>query len=146
MGRMPISSPHDRGGGRDAAALLHLLEAVGSEDDLHLVHLGLKLADDVAELRAVLQFAGHLAQIPAEHHRVGVGVEQMDIQVVFRALLPQHPLGHDGVVVGGRAGAVDGDMDDIGVASSTYWQYFSQNWMGVMAAVEGMPLAARILS
>ena len=107
---------HDRGGGRDAAALLHLLEAVGSEDDLHLVHLGLKLADDVAELRAVLQLAGHLAQIPAEHHRVGVGVEQMDVQVVFRALLPQHPLGHDGVVVGGRAGAVDGDMDDIGVA------------------------------
>ena len=70
----------------------------------------------MAELRAVLQFAGHLAQIPAEHHRVGVGVEQMDVQVVFRALLPQHPLRHDGVVVGGRAGAVDGDMDDIGVA------------------------------
>ena len=107
---------HDRGGGRDAAALLHLLEAVGSEDDLHLVHLGLKLADDVAELRAILQLAGHLAQIPAEHHRVGVGVEQMDIQVMFRALLPQHPLRHDGVVVGGRTGAVDGDMDDIGVA------------------------------
>ena len=25
-------------------------------------------------------------------------------------------------------------------------QYFSQNWMGVMAAVEGTPLAARILA
>ena len=107
---------HDRGGGRDAAALLHLLEAVGPEDDLHLVHLGLKLADDMAELRAVLQLAGHLAQIPAEHHRVGVGVQQMDVQMVLRALLPQHPLRHDGVVVGGRTGAVDGDMDDIGVA------------------------------
>ena len=45
-----------------------------------------------------------------------MGVEQMDVQVVFRALLPQHPLRHDGVVVGGRTGAVDGDMDDIGVA------------------------------
>ena len=36
--------------------------------------------------------------------------------MVLRALLPQHPLRHDGVVVGGGAGAVDGHMDDVGVA------------------------------
>ena len=43
-------------------------------------------------------------------------VQQMDPQVVLRALFPQHPLCHEGVIVGGRAAAVDGYMDHIGVA------------------------------
>ena len=107
---------HDSGGGRDAAAFLHLLQAVRSENDLHFVHLGLELLNDVADLRAVLQLACHLTDIPAKGHGVGVRVQQVDPQVVLRALLPQHPLGHHGVVVGGGAAAVDGHMDHIGVA------------------------------
>ena len=70
----------------------------------------------MADLGTVLQLAGHLAQVPAEHHRIGVGVQQVDLQVVLRALLPQHALGHQGVVVGGGTGFIDGHMDDIGVA------------------------------
>ena len=107
---------HDGCGSGDAAALFHLLQAVRSQHDLHAVHLPLKLVDDVADLCAVLQLACHLAQIPAEHHRIGVRVQQMDVQMVLRALLPQHTLRHQGVVVGGGAGFVDGHMDDIGVA------------------------------
>ena len=107
---------HDGGRGGDAAALLHLLEAEGAEDDLDLVHLRLKLVDDVADLRAVLQLAGHLAHIPAEGHGIGVRVQQVDLQVVLRALFAQHPLRHDGVVVGGGAGTVDGHMDDVRIA------------------------------
>ena len=40
----------------------------------------------------------------------------MDLQVVLGALFPQHTLRHKSVVVGGRAGFVDGHMDHIGVA------------------------------
>ena len=107
---------HDGGSGRDASALFHLLQAVGSQNDLHAVHLGLELMDHMADLCAVLQLAGHFAQIPAEHHGIGVGVQQMDLQVVLRALFPQHPLRHECVVIGGRAGFVDGNMDDVGIA------------------------------
>ena len=107
---------HDGCGGGDAAAFFHLPQAVRPQHDLHAVHLPLKLVDDVADLCAVLQLACHLAQIPAEHHRVGVGVQQMDVQMVLRTLLPQHSLCHQGVVVGGGAGLVDGHMDDIRVA------------------------------
>ena len=107
---------HDGGSGGDAAALLHLLEAEGTEDDLDLVHLRLKLVDDMADLRAVLQLAGHLAHIPAKGHGIGVRVQQVDLQVVLRALFAQHPLRHDGVGVGGGAGAVDGHMDNVRIA------------------------------
>ena len=70
----------------------------------------------MADLCTVLQLAGHFAQIPTEHHGIGVGVQQMDLQVVLRALFPQHPLCHEGVIVGGRAGFVDGYMNDISIA------------------------------
>ena len=70
----------------------------------------------MADLGTVLQLAGHLAQIPAEHHRIGVRIQQVDLHMVLRALLPQHALCHQGVVVGGTAGLVDGHMDHIGIA------------------------------
>ena len=107
---------HNSSGGRDASALFHLLQAVGSQNDLHAVHLLFKLPDHMADLGTVLQLAAHLTQIPAEHHRIGVGVQQMDLHVVLRALLPQHPLCHEGVIVGGRTGFVDGHMNDVGIA------------------------------
>ena len=40
----------------------------------------------------------------------------MDVQMVLRALFPQHTLRHQGVVIGGGTGFVDGYMDDIRVA------------------------------
>ena len=107
---------HNSSSGRDASALFHLLQAVGAQNDLHAVHLLFKLPDHMADLCAVLQLAGHFAQIPTEHHGIGVGVQQMDLQVVLRALFPQHPLCHEGVIVGGRAGFVDGYMNDISIA------------------------------
>ena len=45
-----------------------------------------------------------------------MAVQQVDLHLVLGALLPQHALGDDRVVVGGRAGPVDGDMDHVGVA------------------------------
>ena len=107
---------HDGCCGRDAAALFHLPQAVRPQHNLHAVHLLFKFVDDVADLCAVLQLACHLAQIPAEHHRISVRVQQVDVQMVLRALLPQHTLCHQGVVVGGGTGLVDGHMNDIGVA------------------------------
>ena len=107
---------HDGSRSGDAAALFHLLQAVGSQDDLHAVHLLFKLLDHMADLGTVLQLAGHLAQIPAEHHRIGMRIQQVDLHMVLRALFPQHALCHQGVVVGGTAGLVDGHMDHIGIA------------------------------
>ena len=37
-------------------------------------------------------------------------------------------------------------LEDFFARNKGPFYYFSQNWMGVMAAVEGMPLAARIFS
>ena len=108
--------PRKGGGSRNAAALLHLAEAVGSQDDLHLVHLDFKFVEDVAQLGAVAQFAGQLADVPAEHHRIGVAVQQVNPHLVLGALFPEHPLGDDGVVIGGGAAAVDADVDHVGVA------------------------------
>ena len=103
------------GSRRDAATLFHLLEAVRSNDDLGPVHLVVELIQHMAQLGAVLELAGHLAEVPAEHHGVGVAVHQMDLHLVFGALFPQHILGHNGVAVGGAAGTVEGNVDHIGI-------------------------------
>lgn len=107
---------HHGSGGADAAGLLHLLQAVCGQADLHAVQALLHLLHAGGKLAAVTHLAGALAQIPAVGHRVGVAVDELDVQLMAGALLGQHLRTFDGVVVGTGSRAVDAQMHQVGIA------------------------------
>ena len=107
---------HHGSGSADAAGLLHLLQAVSRQANLHAVQLALQLVHTGGKLAAVAHLAGTLAEIPAVGHRIGVAVDDLNLQLMVGALLGQHLGALDGVVVGAGTGGVDAQVHQVGVA------------------------------
>ena len=118
------------GGGADAAALLHLLQAEGRQADLIPGEHLLQLFFDRGNLGPVADLAGGLAHIPAKGHAVGAAVHKAHLQLVAGALVVQLAVGHHRVVVGGAAGGVDEHRQHLGVAGVHVFAEFLQKAQG----------------